>query len=109
MRNASAPLAARDHHGAEAINDTLYVFGGRVNDLNSSEAVLNDLWSFSMDAQFWERKSPVGDLPAKRFAMGVSASKVHEHSTVAVFGGERLPGSTLRSTFNDVWTFNVSS
>jgi len=110
LAGAVAPLQARDHHGADVIQNKLFVFGGRVNDRNSSDTVLNDLWSFSLQEGWKQQESEGKLLPAARFAMGVSARVGSENSReLIVFGGESLPGSTTMTTHNDVWSYNIAT
>lgn len=96
----------RDHHGAAGVNGDLYVFGGRVMESRSADAVRNDLWSFSLATGAWTLHTPVGSAaPSQRYMPGVSSTKWRGESVLAIFGGESLPGSTKKTSMNDVWVF----
>ncbi|CAE7825982.1 unnamed protein product, partial [Symbiodinium necroappetens] len=50
-----------------------------------------------------------GTAPSARFMPGVSDILYQGKQHLAVFAGETLPGSTKRTTLNDLWVFEPSS
>jgi len=97
----------RDHHGATDLNGDLYVFGGRVMEKKTRDAVANDLWSYSLTTESWTLHKAVGAAPVPRFMPGVASAQWKGQGVVTIFGGESLPGSTKRTSLNDVWTYSV--
>lgn len=107
MPDGEAPHT-RDHHGATEMQGELYVFGGRVKELRSADAVRNDLWSYSLTTKSWTLHEPAHGtpVPSSRFMPGVSSTVWKGKNVVAVFAGENLPGSTKTTSLNDVWVFD---
>ncbi|CAE7469120.1 tea1 [Symbiodinium pilosum] len=99
----------RDHHGAATLNDKLYIYGGRQSELRSGHSVLGDVWSYDINTLTWTEHVPVGLAPSARFMPGVSDIFYQGAQHLAVFAGETLPGSTKRTTLNDLWVFNPAS
>ncbi|CAE7594124.1 Klhdc2 [Symbiodinium natans] len=99
----------RDHHGAATLNDKLYIYGGRQSERRAADSVLSDVWSYDINTHMWTEHVPVGMAPSARFMPGVSEVLYKGTEHLAVFAGEMLPGSTKRTTLNDVWVFNPSS
>ncbi|CAE8650064.1 unnamed protein product [Polarella glacialis] len=97
---------ARDHHGAATLSGQLFVYGGRQSEDRKAKAVLADIWSYSLETRSWTQHIPAGKSPSARFMPGVAAVRYHGVETMAVFAGETLPGSTKRTTLNDVWVFD---
>lgn len=98
---------ARDHHGAATLNGDLYIYGGRREEKRQTQAVLADVWSYSLRTQTWtQHQSLDGFQPSARYMPGVSKVVFQGQEMLAVFGGETLPGSTKRTTLNDVWLFD---
>eukprot|EP00448_Togula_jolla_P004450 CAMPEP_0170614402 /NCGR_PEP_ID=MMETSP0224-20130122/24782_1 /TAXON_ID=285029 /ORGANISM="Togula jolla, Strain CCCM 725" /LENGTH=488 /DNA_ID=CAMNT_0010940059 /DNA_START=50 /DNA_END=1516 /DNA_ORIENTATION=- len=96
----------RDHHGAASIGDDLFVFGGRDSETRDKSSVLNDLWRFSLKENQWTQLGLKDHGPSKRYMPGVAEIRNPRGVEVlAVFGGEQLPGSTKRTTLNDLWFF----
>jgi len=97
----------RDHHGSTEMDGNLYVFGGRVKEMRSADAVRNDLWSYSLDTESWtEHEAEDGMAPTPRYMPGVTSTKWKGKDAIAVFGGENLPGSTKTTSLNDVWVYD---
>jgi len=99
----------RDHHGAATLNDKLYIYGGRRSEERSGDAVLADVWSYDINTLTWTEHVPLGTAPSARFMPGVSDILYQGKQHLAVFAGETLPGSTKRTTLNDLWVFEPSS
>ncbi|CAE8617465.1 unnamed protein product [Polarella glacialis] len=97
---------AHDHHGAATLSGQLFVHGGWQSENRKAEAVLADIWSYSMETRSWTQHIPAGKSPSARFMPGVAAVRYHGVETMAVFAGETLPGSTKHTTLNDVWVFD---
>jgi hypothetical protein len=82
---------------------SLIVFGGK-----SFNALLNDLWSFSLLTSFWSRVSPVTHTVPGKFYSG--ARQLHGGFASGfsplfyVFGG-----STELGPQNDLWVFDFAS
>lgn len=99
--------AARDHHGMTSINGDLYIFGGRTAaDRSAAQAVISDVWSYSLRDGHWTFHEPRGASPSPRFMPGVTSVQHEGQPYLAIFGGEVLPGSTKLTTMNDVWLFD---
>jgi len=107
LQRPEGPLPhPRDHHGASMVHGDLYVFGGRISEKRKADAVRNDLWSYSLWTGRWvEHHSIAGAVPSARYMPGVSSVHYNGKDAVAVFAGENLPGSTKRTTLNDVWVY----
>jgi len=99
----------RDHHGAATLDNKLYIYGGRRSEERSGHAVLADVWSYDINTLTWTEHVPLGTAPTARFMPGVSDILYHGKQHLAVFAGETLPGSTKRTTLNDLWVFDPSS
>lgn len=95
----------RDHHGATALGDDLYVFGGRVSYKKRADSVTADLWRFSLADNAWRLVAATSDAgPSRRYMPGVATIALTSAvNGVAVFGGEMLPGSTKTASLNDLW------
>jgi len=101
---------ARDHHGATRVNNELVVFGGRVSATKEASSNINDVWSYSLAANAWtELSNGSGHAPAPRFMPGVEAVRWHGEEVLSIVGGEKLPGSTKRTSLNDAWVFLPAS
>lgn len=100
----------RDHHGATELEGELYIFGGRVSEQRASKSVLNDLWSYSLQSGSWTLHEAHGGVaPNPRYMPGVSSTVWKGRNTIAVFGGETLPGSTKTTSLNDMWLYDGKS
>eukprot|EP00913_Durusdinium_trenchii_P002747 g2540.t2 len=97
---------ARDHHGAATLEDQIFIYGGRCSEKREKTSVLADVWSYSLTTLRWTLHEPVGSAPAARFMPGVSDVIYKGRPHLAIFAGETLPGSTKRTTLNDVWVFD---
>eukprot|EP00434_Breviolum_minutum_P026155 symbB.v1.2.023123.t1/scaffold2096.1/size89696/2 len=97
---------ARDHHGAATLEDELYIYGGRRSEKREENSVLADVWSYNLITMRWTLHVPVGRAPMARFMPGVSDIIYEDKPHLAIFAGETLPGSTKRTTLNDLWVFN---
>lgn len=97
---------ARDHHGAATVEDQLFIYGGRCSEKREKNSVLADVWSYNLISLRWTLHEPVGAAPMARFMPGVSDIIYHDQPHLAIFAGETLPGSTKRTTLNDLWVFN---
>merc|ERR1719223_1015523 len=103
----------RDHHADAVVGGELYIFGGRVKDETTADAALADVWSYSLSSGSWTERYANGTearallgkrkAPQQRFGMGADAVMWKGREALAVFGGETLPGSSKKSTANDVW------
>lgn len=100
---------ARDHHGAATLNGRLFIYGGRRSEKRESASVLADIWSYDIDLGEWTQHIPIGNSPAARFMPGVGSVRMDGVTHLAVFAGETLPGSTKRTTLNDLWVFNPTN
>lgn len=98
----------RDHHGATTLNGDLYVYGGRTTEQRVEHAAVGDVWSYSMRAREWTLRS-MDRGPEPRFMPGVATLHLGGEEVLAIFAGESLPGSTKRTTMNDLWVFSPSS
>lgn len=65
------------------------------------------LWrsGYSLETMRWTQHLPEGAAPSARFMPGVSDIVYKGKPHLAVFAGETLPGSTKRTTLNDLWVF----
>eukprot|EP00930_Biecheleria_cincta_P072804 TRINITY_DN60148_c0_g1_i1.p1 TRINITY_DN60148_c0_g1~~TRINITY_DN60148_c0_g1_i1.p1 ORF type:complete len:504 (-),score=62.33 TRINITY_DN60148_c0_g1_i1:131-1642(-) len=100
----------RDHHGADALNGDLFVFGGRMCEGREASCAASDIWSYSLDTNTWtEHSSSSGMMPTPRYMAAVAAAPWKGHPAIFVIGGESLLGdnisSTKKSSLNDVWVF----
>lgn len=107
---------ARDHHGATVIGGDLWIFAGRLSASFGRNDDQADVWSFSLESGTWTQHANSSTdgrgsnhVPSSRFMSGVSAVTRDGERQLVVFGGEELPGSTKRSTLNDVWAFSPAT
>lgn len=100
---------ARDHHGATTLNGRLFIYGGRRSERRESESVLADIWSYDIGLGEWTQHIPIGEAPVARYMPGVGSVNMDGVFHLAVFAGETLPGSTKRTTLNDLWVFNPTN
>jgi len=109
QRKPSGPLPhPRDHHGACMVDGDLYIFGGRISEKRTADAVVGDTWSYSLATDRWtQHRSVDGVGPGARYMPGVSRVTWKGADALAVFAGETLPGSTKKTTLNDVWVFET--
>lgn len=116
LADASGPLPqARDHHGTARVGNELWVFAGRVKATEDPDAIMADLWSFSLTGsrsgewtQLWDGGA---DGPKRRYMPGVTETPAQEgeHGMI-VFGGMELGDKDiLDSLFNDMWVFTPSN
>lgn len=107
-RPANTP-SKRDHHGADVMNGDLWVFAGRMMEAQEADADASDVWSFSLASGEWTRHAVMaGQSPSARFMPGVAGIRRNGEMQLAIWGGEALPGSTKRTTLNDLWVFSPS-
>mmetsp|Transcript_47185 Transcript_47185/g.145278 ORF Transcript_47185/g.145278 Transcript_47185/m.145278 type:complete len:533 (+) Transcript_47185:45-1643(+) len=96
----------RDHHSAAMVNGDLFVFGGRVSEKRSAGAILGDLWSYSLRTGRWtQHHTPGGTAPSARYMPSAASVHWQGRPALAIFAGETLPGSTKKTTLNDVWVY----
>jgi len=95
----------RDHHGAANIGDELFVFGGRSKETRDADSDLGDLWSLSLTTNRWIPHHKDWFAPSARYMPAVAEVNWRQKSGLAVFGGESLPGSSKKSTMNDLWVY----
>ncbi|CAJ1438190.1 unnamed protein product [Effrenium voratum] len=100
---------ARDHHGSATLQGKLFIYGGRRSEKREEHSVLADVWSYDLDTSRWTFYEPQNAAPMARFMPGVSDWKYKGVPHLAIFAGESLPGSTKRTTMNDLWVFNPHS
>jgi len=88
------------------VDGDLFVYGGRASEKKTADAVLGDLWSYSLSRGGWrQHHSITGAAPIARYMPGVSEVNWRGQPALAVFAGETLPGSTKKTTMNDVWVY----
>lgn len=97
----------RDHHGAANLNNDIFIYGGRQSENRLSGSVLQDTWSYSILTHRWTKhESKNGVEPSARYMPGVASAHYKGRTVLAVFAGETLPGSTKKTTLNDLWIFD---
>lgn len=91
------------------MNGDLWVFAGRVMEAQEADADTSDVWSFSLASGEWTRHLVMaGQNPSARFMPGVAGIRRNGEMQLAIWGGETLPGSTKRTTLNDLWVYSPS-
>eukprot|EP00929_Paragymnodinium_shiwhaense_P028644 TRINITY_DN16569_c0_g2_i3.p1 TRINITY_DN16569_c0_g2~~TRINITY_DN16569_c0_g2_i3.p1 ORF type:complete len:604 (-),score=146.65 TRINITY_DN16569_c0_g2_i3:112-1923(-) len=104
----------RDHHGAARVGGELIVYAGRIHEAKDASAVIGDVWAYSLETGRWRELGLEGDSqmdqaaffrPEPRYMPAVAEVIWRGEEGIAVFGGETLPGSTKRTTLNDLWIY----
>ena len=87
--------APREGHAAALVNDTMYIFGGRVQDGSD----LGDLAAFRISTRRWYMFQNMGMSPSPRSGHSMTAFGKH----IVVLGGE--PSSAPRDVNELSWTY----
>ncbi|CAG9320199.1 unnamed protein product [Blepharisma stoltei] len=86
----------RMHHSLLQVGNYLYTFGGR-GDYNE---LLNDLWEFEPENDYWQLKVPTGDVPSKRHSYAAASEGDH----MLIWGGIGQGGY-----LNDGYLYNINT
>lgn len=98
----------RDHHAAVSLEGDLYIFGGRVIEDNLLSSVKADVWSFSLLDGAWKEYRPANATaprPHARYMPGLETTVWKGRPALILSAGENFPGTTTKSSLNDVWAF----
>jgi dynein heavy chain, axonemal len=99
LESAVGAPGPRANMGATVYNDKVYIFGGH-GGLNYARTAYNDLYSFDLISETWEKLVPANNPPDARGGHSVFASD----NKVYIYGGWNA-----EMQYNNVWVFNLET
>ncbi|HPY76086.1 MAG TPA: kelch repeat-containing protein [Planctomycetota bacterium] len=95
-QNENAP-SARDYHSMVAIDNTLYIFGGKGED----DTLLNDLWKYDVSGKIWEKiDTRQEETPEARCDHTMHANGNKEFWILGGYNDDNY--------LKDLWQFNIA-
>lgn len=92
--NSEIKPQPRNFHSSVVIDGKMYVFGGKSN------TYFNDLYTFDFEKETWNKLTPKGELPSKRYGQSCVCYK----DDIYMFGGYDHDSSSC----NDLWKYSTS-
>eukprot|EP01121_Diplochlamys_sp_Union-15-3_P018606 TRINITY_DN6807_c0_g3_i1.p1 TRINITY_DN6807_c0_g3~~TRINITY_DN6807_c0_g3_i1.p1 ORF type:complete len:474 (-),score=59.28 TRINITY_DN6807_c0_g3_i1:188-1609(-) len=104
VKTSSQAPSSRIAPACSVVKDKFYVFGGASPTLTAKK--LNDMWSFDLERQIWERVACKGDIPSAR---SNSTTAVYKNK-IYLYGGTGSDANNLKvPKLNDLYEYDTGN